>query len=92
MLRELGNVFLVKPEILRSLLSEGYLAKIERRNLIPFLKMREDWHSARIDQLLRGYATDAELAATEEKKPSAADKLRQSAKTVANATRVFSKG
>ncbi|RKP09744.1 exocyst complex protein [Thamnocephalis sphaerospora] len=92
MLRELGNVFLVKPEILRSLLSEGYLAKIERRSLVPFLKMREDWSSARIDQLLRGYATDAELAATDDKKVTAADKLRLGAKTVANATRAFTKG
>ncbi|KAI9596433.1 exocyst complex component Sec10-like protein, partial [Syncephalis fuscata] len=90
MLRELGNIFLVKPEILRSLLSEGYLAKIDHRSLLPFLKMREDWSSAKIAQLLRGYATDKDLAATEEK-ISSSDLLKSKIKVVANASRVFSK-
>ncbi|KAI8051452.1 exocyst complex component Sec10-like protein [Syncephalis plumigaleata] len=90
MLRELGNIYLVKPEILRSLLSEGYLAKLDRRGLLPFLKMREDWSSAKIAQLLRGYATEAELVASEEK-VSSSDLLKSKVKAVASASRVFSK-
>ncbi|KAI9230221.1 MAG: exocyst complex component Sec10-like protein [Piptocephalis tieghemiana] len=47
MLRELGNVFLVKPEILRMILEEGQLAQIGYKYIKPFLKMREDWASAK---------------------------------------------
>ncbi|RKP26286.1 exocyst complex component Sec10-like protein, partial [Syncephalis pseudoplumigaleata] len=90
MLRELGNIYLVKPEILRSLLSEGYLAKLDRRGLLPFLKMREDWSSAKIAQLLRGYATEADLAVADEK-VSSSDLLKSKVKAVASASRVFSK-
>ncbi|KAF9896345.1 Exocyst complex component 5 [Lobosporangium transversale] len=51
MLRQLGNVFLVKPEILPSVLSEGYLAKVDFRSLYPYLQMRVDFKTSKIDKL-----------------------------------------
>ncbi|GAA5824178.1 hypothetical protein JCM3770_001192 [Rhodotorula araucariae] len=43
MLRQLGNVFIVQPDILRSYLNEAYLARIENRLLRPFVIMRSDY-------------------------------------------------
>ncbi|BGP22067.1 Exocyst complex component 5 [Rhodotorula toruloides] len=43
MLRQLGNVFIVQPDILRSYLNEAYLARIENRLLRPFVMMRSDY-------------------------------------------------
>lgn len=43
MLRQLGNVFIVQPEILKSYLNESYLARIENRLLRPFVMMRSDY-------------------------------------------------
>ncbi|GAA5902521.1 hypothetical protein JCM8208_006909 [Rhodotorula glutinis] len=43
MLRQLGNVFIVQPDILRSYLTEAYLARIENRLLRPFVMMRSDY-------------------------------------------------
>ncbi|KDE05767.1 hypothetical protein MVLG_03858 [Microbotryum lychnidis-dioicae p1A1 Lamole] len=43
MLRQLGNVFIVQPEILKSYLNESYLARIENRLLRPFVMMRTDF-------------------------------------------------
>ena len=52
MLRQLGNLFVVKPEILKSVLNEGYLAKIDVKYLMPYLQARTDFRSAGIDTLL----------------------------------------
>nr|CAG8602454.1 11762_t:CDS:10 [Entrophospora candida] len=52
LLHQLGNLFVVKPEILKSVLNEGYLAKLEIRYVIPYLQMRTDFKSAGIDSLL----------------------------------------
>ncbi|CAG8436215.1 7102_t:CDS:10 [Funneliformis caledonium] len=52
MLRQLGNLFIVKPEILKSVLNEGYLAKIDVKYLLPYLQARTDFKSAGIDTLL----------------------------------------
>lgn len=52
MLRQLGNIFLVKPEILRSILSEGYLARLDPSMLYPYLEKRVDFKSARLDRIL----------------------------------------
>ncbi|KAG0169430.1 Exocyst complex component 5 [Apophysomyces sp. BC1034] len=52
MLRQLGNIFLVKPEILRSILSEGYLARLDPSVLYPYLEKRVDFKSAKLDRLL----------------------------------------
>ncbi|GAA6029940.1 hypothetical protein JCM8097_009179 [Rhodosporidiobolus ruineniae] len=43
MLRQLGNVFIVQPDILKSYLNEAYLARIENRLLRPFIMMRSDY-------------------------------------------------
>ncbi|CAO3578914.1 unnamed protein product [Absidia cylindrospora] len=57
MLRQLGNIFVVKPEILRSILSEGYLARLEPNVLYPYLEKRADFKTARLDRIL-GIAMD----------------------------------
>ncbi|KAM0751654.1 Sec10-domain-containing protein [Meredithblackwellia eburnea MCA 4105] len=43
MLRQLGNVFIVQPEILKSYLTENYLARVENRLLRPFVMQRTDY-------------------------------------------------
>jgi len=62
MLRQLGNLFIVKPEILKSVLNEGYLAKIDAKYLLPYLQARIDFKSAGIDILL---GTTAEIGSGE---------------------------
>ncbi|CAG8657677.1 3453_t:CDS:10, partial [Dentiscutata heterogama] len=52
MLRQLGNLFIVKPEILKSVLNEGYLAKVDIKYILPYLQARTDFKSAGIDALL----------------------------------------
>lgn len=51
MLRQLGNVFLVKPEILPSVMNEGYLAKVDFKSLYPYLQNRVDFKTSKIDKL-----------------------------------------
>ncbi|KAI8368784.1 exocyst complex component Sec10-like protein [Blakeslea trispora] len=59
MLRQLGNIFVVKPEILKSILSEGYLARLDPSVLYPYLEKRVDFKTAKLDQLL-GISVDTE--------------------------------
>jgi hypothetical protein len=42
-IRQLGNVFLVRPEILRSYITENYLGRIDSGLLRPYLAQRSDW-------------------------------------------------
>ena len=42
-IRQLGNVFLVRPEILKSYITEGYLGRIDASLLKPYLALRSDW-------------------------------------------------
>ncbi|KAF8338920.1 exocyst complex component Sec10-domain-containing protein [Cantharellus anzutake] len=42
-LRQLGNVFLVRPEILRTYIRENYLGRIDPALIRPYLAMRSDW-------------------------------------------------
>ncbi|KAN0131360.1 Exocyst complex component Sec10-like protein [Lactarius tabidus] len=42
-IRQLGNVFLVQPEILKSYITENYLGRIEPALLRPYLAQRIDW-------------------------------------------------
>jgi hypothetical protein len=42
-IRQLGNVFLVRPEILRSYITENYLGRIDSTLLKPYLAQRSDW-------------------------------------------------
>ncbi|KAL0087343.1 exocyst complex component Sec10-domain-containing protein [Phycomyces blakesleeanus] len=62
-LRQIGNMFLVKPEILRSILSEGYLARLDPSALYPYLEKRVDFKSAKLDRLL-GISVDENGAVT----------------------------
>lgn len=43
MLRQLGNIFIVQPEILKTYLHESYLGRIENRLLRPFVMQRTDY-------------------------------------------------
>ena len=45
-IRQLGNVFLVRPDILRSYITEGYLGRIDATLLRPYLAQRSDWGQA----------------------------------------------
>ncbi|KAI0050185.1 exocyst complex component Sec10 [Auriscalpium vulgare] len=42
-IRQLGNVFLVRPEILKSYITENYLGRIDSALLRPYLAQRSDW-------------------------------------------------
>lgn len=39
----MGNVFLVRPEILKSYITENYLGRIDASLLKPYLTLRSDW-------------------------------------------------
>ena len=51
LLCELGNIFLVRPENLRSILQEGLLAQLDTRFTAQFIAQRTDFKSARLDTL-----------------------------------------
>ncbi|PPR04032.1 hypothetical protein CVT24_010607, partial [Panaeolus cyanescens] len=42
-IRQLGNVFLIQPDILKSYITENYLGRIEASLLKPYLALRSDW-------------------------------------------------
>lgn len=50
-LRELANVLMVKPENLRSVLQEGSLNLIDIRLFYPFIALRSDFKTGKIDSL-----------------------------------------
>ena len=43
LLKELASLFVVSPENLQSVLSEGFLARIRPQLLAPYVALREDW-------------------------------------------------
>ena len=43
MLREIGSLFIVKPENLKSVIQDGFLARLDISMLRPYLMMRADW-------------------------------------------------
>ena len=43
MLRQLGNIFIVRPEIIKSYMSESHLARVDGALLRPFLMQRSDY-------------------------------------------------
>jgi len=65
LLREIGNVFIVKysryprlivnsrPDILRSLLREGVLGRVQPSLIGPYLKQREDYNSSNLFRLVQ---------------------------------------
>ncbi|KXS21231.1 exocyst complex component Sec10 [Gonapodya prolifera JEL478] len=42
LLRQIGNLFVVRPENLRTVIGEGYLGKIDRELLVPYVNCRAD--------------------------------------------------
>jgi hypothetical protein len=44
-LRQLGNIFLLPPDVLKSYITEDYLGRIDSTLLRPFLAQRADWGS-----------------------------------------------
>ena len=42
-IRQLGNIFLIQPDILKSYITEGYLGRIDTALLRPYLAQRSDW-------------------------------------------------
>ncbi|KAH9977834.1 exocyst complex component Sec10-like protein [Lactifluus volemus] len=54
-IRQLGNVFLVQPEILKSYITENYLGRIEPALLRPYLAQRSDW-----GQVEKGFSDETE--------------------------------
>ncbi|KAF8969479.1 exocyst complex protein [Flammula alnicola] len=53
-IRQLGNVFLVRPEILKSYITENYLGRIDSSLLKPYLSLRSDW-----GQFEKGFDSEA---------------------------------
>ncbi|KAG8920301.1 Exocyst complex component 5 [Tulasnella sp. 417] len=52
-IRQLGNVFLVRPEILKTYITEDHLGRIDSRLLRPYLMQRVDWGQiSKFDALL----------------------------------------
>ncbi|KAG2203235.1 hypothetical protein INT46_000425 [Mucor plumbeus] len=72
MLRQLGNIFVVKPEILKSILSEGYLARLDPSVLYPYLEKRIDFKTAKLDRLL-GISIDDKNQSNEKEQSLAKD-------------------
>ncbi|EUC67467.1 exocyst complex component Sec10, partial [Rhizoctonia solani AG-3 Rhs1AP] len=56
-LRQLGNVFLVPAQSLKSFVTESYLGRIDAQLLRPYLAQRSDWN-----QTERGYDGEATVA------------------------------
>ncbi|KAL0949322.1 hypothetical protein HGRIS_009397 [Hohenbuehelia grisea] len=42
-IRQLGNIFLVRPDVLKSYITENYLGRIDTSLLKPYLSLRSDW-------------------------------------------------
>lgn len=51
MLWEVGHLYLVRPENLRTLLLEGHLARVDAKLLYPFIAGRADFSSTKMAQL-----------------------------------------
>ncbi|KAI9175659.1 Exocyst complex component 5 [Blastocladiella emersonii ATCC 22665] len=70
LLREISNLFLVRPENLPALLGEGLVAQLDTASVAAYLSNRADFKSARIDDLL--YQRGQQMAAAAEAAAAAA--------------------
>eukprot|EP01135_Chromosphaera_perkinsii_P007519 Nk52_evm3s913 gene=Nk52_evmTU3s913 len=50
--RDIGNIFIVRPENLKEVCNEGYLARMSREKLVAFIQLRSDYRSANIARIL----------------------------------------
>lgn len=69
-LRQLGNVFLVPPETLKSYITENYLGRIDPTLLHPYLAQRPDW--AKFESGFSAAGTDGDAADAADAKSGAA--------------------
>ncbi|CCG81678.1 Putative uncharacterized protein [Taphrina deformans PYCC 5710] len=53
-LHEIGNIFVVKPDVLRRILQEGELAKVKPQYLVPYVACREDYYSEGLGSIVEG--------------------------------------
>jgi hypothetical protein len=58
-IRQLGNIFLVQPGILKSYITENYLGRIDAALLRPYLAQRSDW-----GQFEKGFDNDSGASET----------------------------
>ncbi|KAK7054237.1 exocyst complex component protein [Favolaschia claudopus] len=42
-IRQLGNIFLIQPETLKSYITESYLGRVDANLLKPYIALRSDW-------------------------------------------------
>ncbi|KAF7352612.1 Exocyst complex component protein [Mycena venus] len=42
-IRQLGNIFLIQPETLKSYITENYLGRVDANLLKPYIALRSDW-------------------------------------------------
>lgn len=59
MLRQLGNSFIVQPDVLRTYMTESHLGRIDSRLLRPYLQQRSDW-----SQFARQFSDTEEIETT----------------------------
>lgn len=59
MLCELGNMFLVRPENLRTLLQEGVLSLLDPKLVYSFIAQRVDFKTAKIDAMFPEISSSA---------------------------------
>jgi hypothetical protein len=57
-LRQLGNIYLVKPENLKTLLEEGTLSRLEPQVLHAFVANRADYKQSKLDAMFSGLDLD----------------------------------
>ncbi|KTW29304.1 hypothetical protein T552_01259 [Pneumocystis carinii B80] len=52
LLHELGNIFIVRSDILESLLNQGILGRINLKYLIPYISKRTDYYTSDINKII----------------------------------------
>lgn len=61
LLRQLGNIYVVRPEHLRQMLDEGLLARLDAAVLHSFIVCRADYKQAKLESLFKGMMNAEEL-------------------------------
>ncbi len=57
-LKELGNLFMVRPENLKIILQEGVLKVIDSKLLYPLICQRSDFKSSSIDEMFSDFGSN----------------------------------
>lgn len=69
LLHEIGNVFIVKPDVLRQLVTEGELSGISPRLLLPYFQCREDYTAEGIARILGSLQSPTTADGTPQRSP-----------------------